>query len=72
MKKKLNQKLIHLVEYYNLINANFLLSNTPIKRTADSFLSTNFPDEPKFQKLNKLKKKLVILKTVHSKKMLKI
>ena len=33
MKKKLNQKLINLIEYYNLINANFLLSNNPIKRT---------------------------------------
>ena len=68
MKKKLNQKLIHLVEYYNLINANFLLSNTPIKRTADSFLSTNFPDEPKFQKLNKLKKKISNIKNCALKK----
>ena len=33
MKKNLNQKLINLIEYYNLINANFLLSNVPIKRT---------------------------------------
>ena len=31
MKKNLNQKLINLIEYYNLINANFLLSNTPLK-----------------------------------------
>ena len=29
MKKNLNQKLISLIEYYNLINANFLISNTP-------------------------------------------
>ena len=33
MKKKLNQKLINLIEYYNLINANLLLSNKPLKRT---------------------------------------
>ena len=32
MKKNLNQKLINLVEYYNLINANFLLNNIPLKR----------------------------------------
>ena len=32
MKKNLNQKLINLIEYYNLINANFLLSNKPLKR----------------------------------------
>ena len=32
MKKKLNQKLINLVEYYNLINANLLLSNKPLDR----------------------------------------
>ena len=33
MKKNLNQKLINQIEYYNLINANFLLSNNPIKST---------------------------------------
>ena len=32
MKKKLNQKLIGLVEYYQLINANFFLSLKPINR----------------------------------------
>ena len=32
MKKNLNQNLINLIEYYSLINANLLLSNTPIKR----------------------------------------
>ena len=34
MKKNLNQKLINLIEYYNLINANFLLSNIPLKTTS--------------------------------------
>ena len=33
MKKNLNQKLINLIEYYNLINVNFFLSNKPINRT---------------------------------------
>ena len=36
MKINLNQKLINLIEYYNLINANFLLSNNPLKRKIDS------------------------------------
>ena len=36
MKKNLNQKLINLIEYYDLINANFLLSNSPLKRKIDS------------------------------------
>ena len=39
MKKNLNQKLINLIEYYNLINANFLLSNSPIKRTNDNTIA---------------------------------
>ena len=34
MKKNLNQKLINLIEYYNLINANFLISNNPLKRSS--------------------------------------
>ena len=36
MKRNLNQKLINLIEYYDLINANFLLSNRPLKRTIES------------------------------------
>ena len=40
MKKNLNQKLINLIEYYNLINANFLLSNSPIKRTNENSTNT--------------------------------
>ena len=39
MKKSLNQKLINLIEYYNLINANFLLSNSPINRTNENSTS---------------------------------
>jgi len=60
MKKNLNQKLINLIEYYNLINANFLLSNNPVKRaiegTPHAFTGT------KLEKLNKLKKKLQLIK----------
>ena len=46
MKRNLNQKLINLVDYYNLINANFFLSDTPIKRfsenTTYTFTGTKF------------------------------
>ena len=55
MKKNLNQKLISLIEYYNLINANLLLSNSPIKRTNEN--ATNTFTGTKLEKLNKLKKK---------------
>ena len=55
MKKILNQKLIGLLEYYNLINANFFLSNKPIKRKAVSLTST-FTGS-KSEKLTKLKNK---------------
>ena len=56
MKKNLNQKLINLIEYYNLINANFLLSNMPIKRTINENATNTFTGT-KLEKLNKLKKK---------------
>ena len=55
MKKNLNQKLINLIEYYNLINANFLLSNTPLKRTSENTTFTF--TGPKLERLNQLKKK---------------
>ena len=33
MKRNLNQKLINLIEYYNLIDANYLFSDKPLNRT---------------------------------------
>ena len=39
MKKNLNQKLIDLIEYYNLINSNLLLSEIPLKRIINSISS---------------------------------
>ena len=66
MKKNLNQKLINLIEYYNLINANFLLSNTPLKRTSES---TTFAfTGAKLEQLNKLKKKIQLIKNCDLKK----
>ena len=66
MKRKLNQKLIDLIEYYNLINANFLLSNSPIKRTNDNTIA-NFTGT-KSEKLNKLKTKIKLIKNCDLKK----
>ena len=66
MKRNLNQKLINLIEYYNLINANFLLSNNPLKRTientTDTFAGT------KLEKLDKLKSKIQLIKNCDLKK----
>ena len=66
MKKNLNQKLISLIEYYNLINANFLLSNSPLKRTNDN--TTNAFTGTKLEKLSKLKKKIQFIKNCDLKK----
>jgi len=66
MKKNLNQKLINLIDYYNIINANYLISNNPIKRnkenTTETFTGT------KIEKLNKLKKKIELIKNCDLKK----
>ena len=66
MKKNLNQKLINIIEYYNLINANFLLSNSPIKRA--NVNSTKTFNGTKLEKLNKLKKKIQFIKNCDLKK----
>ena len=66
MKKNLNQKLINLIEYYNLINANFLISDSPIKRTNEN--STNTFTVTNLEKLNKLKNKIKLIKNCDLKK----
>ena len=66
MKRNLNQKLINLIEYYDLINANFLLSNGPLKRTIES--TTHAFTGTKLEKLNKLKKKIQFIKNCDLKK----
>jgi len=66
MKKNLNQKLINLIEYYNLINANFLLSNTPLKRTSEN--TTYAFTGSKLERLNQLKKKNTTHKKLRIKK----
>jgi len=59
MKKNLNQKLISLIEYYNLINANLILNNTPIKRARTN--TTIAFTGKKSEKLAKLKKKIQLI-----------
>ena len=66
MKINLNQKLITLIEYYNLINADLLLNNTPLKRIDNN---TNFVfSGTKLEKLGKLKKKIQLIKNCDLKK----
>ena len=66
MKKNLNQKLINLIEYYNLINANFLISNNPLKRSVKN--TTNTLVGSKSEKLNKLKNRIQLIKNCELKK----
>ena len=66
MKKNLNQKLINLIEYYNLINTNLLLSNTPLKRNINNIGSSL--GKTKLQKLEKLKQKIKLIKNCDLKK----
>ena len=66
MKISLNQKLITLIEHYNLINANFLISNKPLKRTIQNTASISAGT--KFEKLEKLKKKIKLIKNCELKK----
>ena len=66
MKINLNQKLINLIEHYNLINANFLLSNKPIKRTNRTPVVAS--DETKLERLNELKKKIQLIRNCDLKK----
>ena len=66
MKISLNQKLINLIEHYNLINANFLLTNKPLKRTIQK--TAHISAGTKLEKLNKLKKKIQLIKNCDLKK----
>ena len=66
MKKNLNQKLIDLIEYYNLANINLLLSEDSLKRGADD--TTAMPSDAKLQNLQKLKNKIHNIKNCELKK----
>ena len=66
MKISLNQKLINLIEHYNLINANLILSNSPLKRIAQN--TTRPSPGKKLENLEKLKKKIKLIKNCELKK----
>jgi len=66
MKKNLNQNLINLIEYYNLINTNLVLSNAPLKRSINNVSA--FLGGTKLQKLKKLKKSIQLIKNCELKK----
>ena len=66
MKRNLNQKLISLIEYYNLINTNIFLSNKAIKRTEENMNNT-FTGK-KSEKLAKLRNKIQFIKNCNLKK----
>jgi len=66
MKKNLNQKLIDLIEYYNLINSNLLLSKIPLKRNINNIPTAS--NETKLQKLENLKKNIKLIKNCDLKK----
>ena len=65
MKRKLNQKLIYLIEYYNLINANLLVSNVPLQRNNNI---ATLSGGTKIEKLAKLKKNIQSIKNCNLKK----
>ena len=66
MKKNLNQKLIDLIEYYNLANINLLLSENSLKRGSND--TTAMLGGTKLQKLQKLKNKIHNIKNCELKK----
>ena len=66
MKKSLNQKVINLIEYYNLINANMLISEIPVNRSNDKIIPPL--KGSKKQQLQELKKKIQLIKNCDLKK----
>ena len=66
MKINLNQKLINLIEYYNLINANLIISNKPIERVNKT--KTISLNGTKTEKLSQLKQKIKLIKNCELKK----
>ena len=66
MKNNLNQKLIQLIEYYNLTNINLFLSEKALKRNNSDIYGSS--DMSKLQKLQKLKNKIQNIKNCKLKK----
>ena len=66
MKRNLNQKLINLIEYYNLININLFLSNKPLKRNTNNIKISY--SGTKSEKLKKLNNNIRLIKNCELKK----
>ena len=60
MNKKINQKIISLFEYYNLLNMDLLINNSPINRFNNNEKLAN--DLGKSQQLEELKKMIGSIK----------
>ena len=67
MKKNLNQKLINLIEYYNLANVNLFLSEEALKRNSNGLKKSSF-SRNKLEELEKLKIKIQHIKNCDLKK----
>ena len=66
MKKNLNQKLINLIEYYNLININLFLSKKPLKRNTNEIKISY--SGTKLEKLKQLNNHIKLIKNCELKK----
>ena len=54
MKINLNQKLIDFIEYYNLINSNFIMSKKPLNRTTQATVRALSGNKSEKLDLNKI------------------
>jgi len=66
MNKKINQKTLSLIEYYNLLNADILINNRPINRLKNIKNLENGSDKTK--QLHELKKTIESIKNCELKK----
>ena len=60
MNKKVNQKVLSLIEYYNLLNMDLLINDSPINRFNNNEKLSNSLE--KSQRLEELKKMIVSIK----------
>ena len=59
MNKKINQKIFSLIEYYNLLNMDLLINNSPINQFNNNKKFSN--GLGKSQQLEELKKMFLII-----------
>ena len=58
--KKINQKILSLIEYYNLLNIDLLINNSPLNRLKNNHKLFNNSD--KSNQLDQLKRKINSIK----------